>query len=185
MESEIHFDDISVDDVEKLRSELIDLAEKGEISQKKEFLSNKKKCRESTMKKIMAEYVEKKQRATKMQTTVALVVLIPDLFEKFGVLKFKGGHLTFSAKILADENTMFVISDLIPCCEGGGYYLRYFSAAIFLGSLCISDVKFAPFSSEETEEVPPPHHLLRNQNRKQNKKYGTVLFKTKLSKEAK
>ena len=60
--SETHFDEIPVDDVEKLRSELMDLAEKGEISQTKIFLSNKKKCNEAVMKKIMAEYVEKKQR---------------------------------------------------------------------------------------------------------------------------
>ena len=157
MESEINFDDIPVDDVEKLRSELIDLAEKGEISQKKEFLSNKKKCNEVAMKKIMTEYVEKKQRLSKMLMSVGFVKLIPDLLEKFGIFKFRGGHSAFSAKILADENTMFVISDLMPCCEGGGYYFRYFTAAIFLSSLCFSDVKFAPFSSEEAEEeVPPP-----------------------------
>ena len=55
---EIHFD-IPVDDVEKLRSELIDLSENGEISNTKAFLSNRKKCNEAVMKKIMADYVEK------------------------------------------------------------------------------------------------------------------------------
>ena len=55
------FDDIPVDDVEELRSELIDLAKKGEISDKIEFLRNKKKCNETVMRKIMAEYVEKRK----------------------------------------------------------------------------------------------------------------------------
>ena len=92
----------------------------------------------------MADYVEKKkQRLTKMLMSVAFVKLVPDLIEKFGVLKFKGGHECFSAKILADENPMFVIADLMPCCEGGGYYFKYFSAAIFLASLCYNDISFA------------------------------------------
>ena len=80
-----HFD-IPVDDVEKLRSELIDLAERGEINHTKVFLSNRRKCNKATMKKIMSDYVEKKQRLSKMLMSVAFVKLVPDLIEKFGVL---------------------------------------------------------------------------------------------------
>ena len=150
--SETHFDDIPVDDVEKLRAELIDLGEKGEISQKKEHLSNKKKFNEVALKKIMSEYVERKQRLSKMLMSIGFVKLVPDLLEKFGCLSFKGGHSAFSAKILADENTMFVIADMMPCCEGGGYYFKYFSAVIFLSSLCYNEVLFGSCEQEVEEE---------------------------------
>ena len=156
MESETHFDDIPVDDVEKLRSELIDLAERGKINQTRVFLSNKRKCNEAVLRKIMADYAEKKQRLSEMLMSVAFVKLLPDLLEKSGCFRFKGGHASFSGKILADENTMFVIADLMPCCEGSGYYFKYFSATIFLGSLIYSDVSFAVGVDEESEQKSEP-----------------------------
>ena len=111
------------------------------------------------MKKIMSEYVEKKQKITKMEMSVAFVTLIPSLIEKSGVLVFKGGHASYSAKILADENTMFCIADLMPCCDGGGYYFKYFSAMIFLTSLSYYNISF-PGSSQDSETPvktePPP-----------------------------
>ena len=55
---ETHFDEIPVDDVEKLRAEVIDLAEKGEVKYEKIFLKNKKKCDETTLRKIMGDYAE-------------------------------------------------------------------------------------------------------------------------------
>ena len=67
--SETHTEnfDIPVDDIEKLRDELIALSEQGEINFTKTFLNNRKKCTETVMKKIMSEYVEKKKRASKMK----------------------------------------------------------------------------------------------------------------------
>ena len=148
-------DDFPVEDIEKLREELLDLSEKGEIKETKVFLKSKK-CTEDVLKRIMAEYVEKKQKLSKMLMSVTLVKLLPDLLEKTGYVHFKDGHASFSSKVLADENTMSVIADLMPCCEGGGYYLKYFSALIFLGSLCQSEITFGYI--EEPEPVPetPP-----------------------------
>ena len=57
-EDEVMFED----DVEELRKKLMLLSEQGEIKHTKAFLSNKKKCNEKVMKKIMSEYSEKKQR---------------------------------------------------------------------------------------------------------------------------
>ena len=151
----MNVDEFPVKDVEGLREELIDLSEKGEIKETKVFLKSKK-CTEDVLKRIMSEYVEKKQKLSKMLMSIAFVKLIPDLLEKFGVLKFKDGHAKFSAKILADENTMFVIADLMPVCEGGGYYFKYFSAVIFLSSLCYNDISFGSSEQEAEEEVPPP-----------------------------
>ena len=151
----MNVDEFPVEDVEGLCYELIDLSEKGEIKETKVFLKSKK-CTEDVLKKIMAEYVEKKQKLSKMLMSIAFVKLIPDLLEKFGFLSFKGGHAKFSAKILADENTMFVIADLMPVCEGGGYYFKYFSAVIFLSSLCYNEVSFGSRWSDIEEEVPPP-----------------------------
>ena len=129
-------------DLEKLRSELIELSEKGEIKHTKVFLNNKKKCTESVMKQIMAEYVEKREKESKAEFAVAFVTLVPSFAEKTGYVHFKGGHASFSSKVLADENTMFVLSDLMPVCEGGGYYFKYFSAVIFLSALCSSNISF-------------------------------------------
>ena len=145
-------DEFPVEDVEKLREELLDLSEKGEIKETKVFLKSKK-CTEDVLKRIMAEYVERTRRLSKMLMSISFVKLVPDLIEKFGVLSFKGGHDKFSAKILADENTMFVIADLMPCCEGGGYYFKYFPALIFLSSLCYNDISFG---SSEPEPEPEP-----------------------------
>ena len=146
-------------DLEKLRSELIELSEKGEIKHTKVFLNNKKKCTESVMKQIMAEYVEKRQKQSKAEMAVVFVTLLPSLLEKTGYVHFKGGHSCFSSKVLADENTMFVIADIMPACDGGGYYFKYFSAAIFLSSLCYSNISFG-FTDEPAPEpevvVPEP-----------------------------
>ena len=102
----------------------------------------------------MAEYAEKMQRLSKMLMATHFVKLLPDLLEKFVALTFKNGHASFSAKVLADENTMSVIADLMPCCEGGGYFMRYFSALIFLGSLCHSDVTFGSVKEPEVPSCP-------------------------------
>ena len=88
---------------------------------------------------------------------MTLVTLTPDLLEKSGWFKFRGGHLCFSSKILADENTMSVIADMMPYSDGGGYYFKLFSAAIFLGSLCYSDVSFVTSSHEHEPEHEPEH----------------------------
>ena len=153
----MNVDEFPVEDVEKLRDELIDLSEKGEIKESKAFLRSKK-CTEDVMKRIMGEYVEKRQRMSKMLMAISFVKLLPDLLEKFGALSFKGGHDKFSSKILADENTMFVIADMMPCCEGGGYYFKYFSALIFLSSLCYNDISFgfSETTSTHPDESPSP-----------------------------
>ena len=151
----MNVEDFPVEDIEKLRGELLDLSEKGMIKETKVFLKSKK-CTEDVMKRIMGEYAEKMQKLSKMLMATRIVKLIPDLLEKFGALTFKNGHASFSAKILADENTMSVIAELMPSNVGDGYYLRYFSALFFLGSLCHSDVTFGSSSPEEPEPVPKP-----------------------------
>ena len=138
-------------DLEKLRAELIELSEKGEIKHTKVFLNNKKKCTESVMKQIMAEYVEKRQKQSKAEFAVVFVTLLPSLLEKTGYVHFVDGHESFSSKVLADENTMFVIADLMPACDGGGYYFKYFSAVIFLSSLCYSNISFGEVKAEGAE----------------------------------
>ena len=144
-------------DLEKLRSELIELSERGEIKHTKVFLSNKKKCTESVMKQIMAEYIEKRQKQSKSEFAVVFVTLLPSLLEKAGV-HFRGGHESFSSKVLADENTMFVIADMMPACDGGGYYFKYFSALIFLSSLCYNNISFGEQQEQQdkSDEVPEP-----------------------------
>ena len=94
------------------------------------------------MKKILRDYVEKRQRIAKMEMSIALVTVLPNLIEKSGIISFKDGADKFSSQILGDENTMFCISDMMPVCSGGDYYLKYFSAAIFLTSLCYGQVVF-------------------------------------------
>ena len=137
-EDEVLFED----DVEELRKKLLELSEAGEIKQKKTFLNNKKRCTEKVMKNILRDYAEKRQRVTKMEMSIALVSVLPNLIEKSCIISFKDGADKFSAEILKDENTMFSISDLMPVCSGGDYYLKYFSAAIFLTSLCYVQVVF-------------------------------------------
>ena len=86
-----HIDEEEVlldDDVEALRKKLLELSEQGEIKQTKAFLANKKKATEKVMKKIMGEYLEKKDRLAKMEMSIALVSLLPNLVEKIGVIKF-------------------------------------------------------------------------------------------------
>ena len=138
-------------DLEKLRHELIELSEKGEIKHTKVFLNNKKKCTESVMKQIMVEYVEKRQKQFKSGFAVVFVTLLPSLLEKTGYIHFVGGHESFSSKVLADENTMFVIADLMPACDGAGYYFKYFSAVLFLSSLCYNNISFRPTTNDEPE----------------------------------
>ena len=95
------------------------MSEGGKIKQTKAFLNNEKKCTEKVMKKILKEYAEKRQRIAKMEMSIALVTVPPNLIEKSGILSFKDGADKFSAQILGDKNTMFCISDLMPVCSGG------------------------------------------------------------------
>ena len=92
------------DDVEALRKRLLDLSEQGEKKPTKAFLSNKKKATEKVMKKILDEYLEKKDRQAKMGMSIALVSLFSNLKEKFGIINFKDGSAVFSQKILEDDN---------------------------------------------------------------------------------
>ena len=128
-------DEVLFEDDVALRKKLLGLSEVGEIKQTKTFLNNKKRCTEKVMKKILKDYAEKRQRIAKMEMSIALVSVLPNLIEKSGIISFKDGADKFSAEMLRDENTMFCISDLMLVCSGGDYYLKYFSAAIFLSSL--------------------------------------------------
>ena len=110
-EEEVLFDD----DVEAMRKRLLDLSEQGEIKTTKAFLSNKKKATEKVMKKILGEYLEKKDRQAKMEMSIALVSLFPNLIEKFGIIKFKDGSAVFSQKILEDNNTIYCgLNAIVP-----------------------------------------------------------------------
>ena len=137
-------------DLEKLRAELIELSEKGEIKHTKSFL---KKCTESVMKQIMAEYVKEKQKQSKDEFTVVFITLLLSLLEKSGYVHFVDGYESFLSKVLADENTRFVIADLMPTCDGAGYYFKYFSAAIFLSSLCFSNISFGSTTNDDDDDV--------------------------------
>ena len=99
---EEHIDEEDVlldDDVEALRKKLLELSKQGEIKTTKAFLNNKKKANEKVMKKIMGEYLEKKDRQAKMEMSIAFVSLLPNLIEKVGIVKFKDGSAIFSQKI--------------------------------------------------------------------------------------
>ena len=138
---QIDEEDVLLDDyVETLRKKLLDLSEQGEIKTTKAFLMNKKKATEKVMKKILGEYLEKKDRLAKMEMSIALLSLFPNLIEKFGIIKFKDGSTVFSQKILEDKNTMFCIADLMPLCQGGDTAFKYLSASIFLGTLCWNNI---------------------------------------------
>ena len=137
------------DDVEALRKRLLDLAEAGEIKNTKAFLTNKKKSTEKVMKKILNEYLEKKGREARMELACSIVSLLPYLIEKVEIIKFKGGAEKFSAKILAENNTMYCIADLMPSCSGGDTCFRYLSASVFLGTTIWNNVEFVE------EEKPP------------------------------
>ena len=139
------------DDVEALRKRLLDLAEAGEIKNTKAFLSNKKKSTEKVMKKILSEYLEKKGREARMELAVSIVSLVPYLIEKVEIIKFKDGADKFSSKILAEENTMFCIADLMPSCQGGDTCFRYLTASVFLGTTIWNNVEFV-----EEEKPPQP-----------------------------
>ena len=142
-------------DVEELL-ELLELSEAGEIKQTKTFLNNKKRCREKVMKKFLKDYAEKKQRIAKMEMFIALVTVFPNLIGKSGILSFKNCTDKFSAQILANENTMFCISDFMAICTGGD-----FNAAIFLTSLCYGQVVFGG-QKDETEGKPNTNDDSRN-----------------------
>ena len=142
------------DDVEALRKRLLELSEQGEIKTTKAFLNNKKKANEKAMKKILNEYLEKKNKQARMELAVSIVSLLPYLIEKMEIIKFKGGADVFSAKILAEENTMFAIADLMPNCQGGETCFRYLSASIFLGTTIYNNVEW--FEDTEAEKKPPP-----------------------------
>ena len=152
-------DEFPVEDVEKLREELLDLAEKGEIKESKVFLKSKK-CTEDVMKRIMAEYVEKTRRLSKMMMAIQLVKFGPGFLEMFGdwtgMMKFRYGHDKFSAKILSDENTMSVIAEMMPSHECGPVIVKYIAAMAFLGSLVSSEVILFPEPEVVISEVPEP-----------------------------
>ena len=135
-------------DLEKLRNELIELSEKGEIKHTKTFL---KKCTESVLKQIMSEYVEERQKQSKTEFSVVFITLLLSLLEKSGYVHFVDGHESFLSKLLADENAMFVITELMPTYDGVGHYFKYFSAMIFLSSLCYSDISFGLSTNDETK----------------------------------
>ena len=149
-EDEVLFED----DVEQLQKKLLELSMAGEIKHTKTFLNNKKRCTEKVMKKILRDYAEKRQRIAKMEMSIALVSVLLNLIEISGIISFKDGAQKFSAEILRDENTMFCISDLMPVCSVGDYYLKYFSAAIFVTSLCYGHVVFGGQTEETKKETP-------------------------------
>ena len=130
------------DDVEALRKRLLELSDAGEIKTTKAFLNNKKKASEKVMKKILSEYLEKKNKEARMELACSIVSLLPYLIEKVEIIKFKDGADKFSAKILAEENTMFCIADLMPNCQGGETCFRYLSASVFLGTTIWNNVEF-------------------------------------------
>ena len=142
------------DDVEALRKRLLDLSEAGEIKTTKAFLNNKKKANEKAMKKILSEYLEKKNKEARMELAVSIVSLVPYLIEKVEIIKFKDGADKFSAKILAEENTMFSIADLMPNCQGGETCFRYLSASVFLGTTIYNNVEW--FDDDKEKKTPQP-----------------------------
>ena len=142
-ENNIDEDEVLLDDdVEALRKRLLELSEQGEIKTTKAFLNNKKKANEKAMKKILSEYLEKKNKEARMELAVSIVSLLPYLNEKVEIIKFKDGADKFSAKILAEQNTMFCIADLMPSCSGGDTCFRYLSASVFLGNTIWNNVEF-------------------------------------------
>ena len=149
-----HIDEEEVlldDDVEALRKKLLELSDQGEIKTTKAFLNNKKKANEKTMKKILSDYLEKKNRQARMEIAVSIVSLLPYLIEKVEIIQFKGGSDNFSKKILEEENTMHCIADLMPSCQGGDTCFRYLSASVFLGTTIWNNVEFVV----EEKKSPP------------------------------
>ena len=143
-------EDVLLDeDVEALRKRLLDLSEAGEIKTTKAFLNNKKKANEKAMKKILNEYMEKKNKEAKMELAVSIVNLLPYLIEKVEIIKFKDGADKFSAKILQEENVMFCLADLMPSTQGGETCFRYLTASVFLGTTIYNNVEFV-------KDPPPP-----------------------------
>ena len=85
--------------MEELQKKLLELSDAGEIKQTKTSLNNKKRCTEKVMKKILKDYAEKRQRIAKMEMSIALVSVLPNLIEKSGIISFKDGADKFSAEI--------------------------------------------------------------------------------------
>ena len=144
------------DDVEALRKRLLELSEQGEIKTTKAFLNNKKKANEKAMKKILSEYIKKKNKQAKMEMAVAIVSLLPYLIEKVEIIKFKDGADVFSQKILEEENTMFCIADLMPSCQGGDTCFKYLSASVFLGTTIWNNVEWADEDKDSKQKKKSP-----------------------------
>lgn len=77
------------DDVETLREELVELSERNLIVQTKKFLMDKRRCTERVMRKIMAEYEDRRKKSAKAKMAIALVGVVPSLMEKSGIVWFK------------------------------------------------------------------------------------------------
>ena len=145
----------NADDVETLREKLVELSNRNLISQTKKHLMDKRRCTEKVLRKIMAEYEERCTKSAKAEMAFALVGLLPSLIEKSGMFLFKDAAQNFSAKIIADKNTMFCIMDLMPVVENGDYYMKYICAEIFMSSLCANQVRFGskPDDEEYFEDI--------------------------------
>ena len=102
------------DDVETLREKLVELSEINIIVQTKKFLMNKKRCTELVLRKNMTEYEERRKKLAKTEMAISLVSVIPAFMEWSRYFWFKDGAESFSEKIMADENIMFCITDLMP-----------------------------------------------------------------------
>ena len=97
MEHEVN----SVDDVKTLREKLVELSNRNLIQQSKKHLMDKRRCTEKVLRKIMAEYEEKRTKTAKAEMAFALVGLLPSLIEKSGVFWFKDGADKFSASVIS------------------------------------------------------------------------------------
>ena len=113
---------------------------------------DKRWCNEKVLRKIIAEYEEKRTKTKKAEMAFALVGLLPSLMEESGMFWFKDGADKFSASVISDENTMFCMMDLMPVVENGDYYVKYIGAGILLSSLCTNQVRFWFKSDDDDEE---------------------------------
>ena len=141
----------NVDDVETLCEKLVELSNRNLIKQSKKHLMDKRRCTEKVLRKIMAEYEEKRTRTAKAEMAFAIVGLLPSLIEKSGMFWFKDGAAQFNTSVISDEYTLFCIMDLMPVVENGDYYMKYIGAGIFMGTLRVNQVKFGPKPSDDIE----------------------------------
>ena len=116
---------------------------------------DKRCCTEKVLRKIMAEYEERRTKSAKAEMALALVGLSPSLIEKSGMFWFKDGAQNFSADSMDDKNTMFCIMDLMPVVENGDYYMKYLCAGIFMSSLCTNQVRFGSKPDDDDEYDEP------------------------------